>query len=184
MPPSVTRLVYKTVIQPKFLYASTVCYPKNKNDQIAFEYVNKYAASLISDRHTGSYDECIASANLEPIWKISAGRRLSLFRAYVDNMRFLPNELSSLAEAPHRLGLRSSVVKPEENQTKFAPPIDSRRQQCARTALSLMINQWNSLPNSLIQLLYNSFKKSGEIIKHLIEANLLISLEVPVRHAK
>ena len=46
LPPSVTRLVYKTVIQPKFLYATAVCYPKNKNDQIAFEYVNKYAASL------------------------------------------------------------------------------------------------------------------------------------------
>jgi retron-type reverse transcriptase len=187
LPSSVTRLVYKTVIQPKFLYATAVCYPKNKNDQIAFEYVNKYAASLISDCHTGTYDECIASANLEPIWKISAGRRLSLFRAYVDNMRFLPNELLSLAEAPHRLGLRSSVVKPEENQTKFAPPIDSRRQQCVRTALSLMISQWNSLPNSIIQLPYNSFKKStktGEIIKHLIEAKVLILFEVPVRHAK
>ena len=57
---------------------------------------------------------------------------------------FLPSELLSLAEAPHRLGLRSSVMKSEENQTKFASPIDSRRQQYVRTALSLMISQWDS----------------------------------------
>jgi len=105
----------------------------------------------------------------------------------MDNMRFLPNELLSLAEAPHRLGLRSSVVKPEENQTKFAPPIDSRRQQCVRTALSLMISHWNSLPNSITQLSYISFKKStktDEIMKHLVEAKVLILLKVSVRHEK
>jgi len=185
LPPSVTRLVYKTVIQPKFLYATTITYPKNKNDQIAFEYVNKYAASLISDRHIGTYDDCIKSATLDPIWKISAGRRLSLFRAYVDNMRYVPDNYLSALEAPHRLGLRSNASRPDENRIKFAQPIDSRRVQCERTALSHMIHIWNSLSNSFSQLSYNVFKnkiKNGEILSYLMEAKVLTPLDVPVRH--
>ena len=111
LPSAVTRLVYKTVIQPKFLYATAITYPKNKNDQIAFEYVNKYAASLISDHHSGSYEDRIKIATLDPIWKISAGRRLSLIRANVDNMRFIPDNYLSPLEAPHRLGLRSNASR-------------------------------------------------------------------------
>jgi len=186
LPPSVTRLVYKTVIQPKFLYATTITYPKNKNDQIAFEYVNKYAASLISDRHIGTYDDCIKSATLDPIWKISAGRRLSLFRAYVDNMRFVPDIYFLAPEAPHIFDLRSNTSRPDENQIKFAQPIDSRRVQCERTALSHMIHIWNSLSNSFSQLSYNVFKnkiKNGEILSYLMEAKVLTPLDVPVRHS-
>ena len=187
MPSSVTRLVYKTIILPKFLYATTITYPKNKHDQIALEYVNKYAASLISDNHTGSYDYCIRSAKLDPIWKIAAERRLSLFRAYVDEHRFIPTALLQLKKrAISRPGLRSGDEKhADENMQQFEEPIKSQRQQCQATSLSLMINSWNILPNSVINLTSTSFSKSikdGEITKFLIESKVVNPLEVPVRN--
>ena len=169
--------------QPKFLYATAITYSKNKNDQIAFEYVNKYAASLISDHHSGSYEDRIKIATLDPIWKISAGRRLSLIRAYVDNMRFIPDNYLSPLEAPHTLGLRSNASRSDENQMKFAQPIDSRRIQCQRTALSHMIYLWNSLSNYFSQLSYITFKnKNREILNYLIEMKALNPLDVPVRN--
>ena len=108
------------------------------------------------------------------------------FRAYVDNMRYVPDNYLSALEAPHRLGLRSSASRPDENQIKFAQPIDSRRVQCERTALSHMIHIRNSLSNSFSQLSYNVFKnkiKNGEILSYLMEAKVLTPLDVPVRHS-
>ena len=126
LPPSVTRFVYKTIIQPQFLYATPIAYPKNKKDQISFEYVNKYAASLISDKHTGSYEDCLNAASLNPIWKIAAERRLSLLRSYVDGKRFIPEGFLTLAEPLSRPGLRSSDARPDVNTKPFSPPIISR----------------------------------------------------------
>jgi hypothetical protein len=186
LPPTVSRLVYKTVIQPTFLYAAATVYPKHKKDQIAYEWVNKYAASLISDFHTGSYDECIKSAGLDPVWKIAAKRRLLLFHSYVDKRRFIPEEFLHAKElTAKRQGLRSEIVKPDENKQQFEKPINSQRQQCESTALSLMINQWNNLPNSLISLNPAQFKKhikNDEMTKYLIDAKVLNPLEVPVQN--
>ena len=186
LPSFVTRLVYKTIILPKFLYATPITYPKNKHDQIAFEYVNKYAASLISDCHTGSYEDCIRSAKLDPVWKIVVERRLSLFRAYVDEHRFLPKELlHSKKQTASRSGLRSgAVINANENKQQFEKPISSQRQQCEDTALNAMVNNWNKLPNTIVNLSPSSFKqriKSGEIVKFLIEIKVINPLEVPVR---
>jgi hypothetical protein len=127
--------------------------------------VNKYAASLISDRHTGSYDECIRSATLDPIWKIVVQRRLSLFRAYVEERRFIPEGFLSVRQSVRHSGLRSSDIKANENRQQFEKPIKSHRQQCETTALYEMITYWNILPNSVIDLTTTGFKtriKSGD----------------------
>ena len=185
MPPTVTRLVYKTVIQPKFLYAASITYPKQIKDQIAVERVNKYAASLISDRHTGSYDECIRSASLDPVWKIVVQRRLSLFRAYLEERRFIPEGFLTAKKPVTHSGLRSSNTKANENRQQFEKPIKSLRHQCETTALSEMITYWNILPNSVIDLTTTGFKtriKSGDIVKYLIDAKTVKPLEVPVRY--
>jgi hypothetical protein len=186
LPPPVTRLVYKTVIQPKFLYALPITYPiKNKNDQIAFEYVNNYAASLILDVHRGTYYNRIKNTTLDPIWHISVKRRLALFRAYVDERRFLPEEFLSAQKTTHTLELRSRITKPDANLRKFVQPIISKRAQCETTALSEMITLWNELPNSIIDLNFNCFKtkiKSGELNNILIQNETISQLEVPVRN--
>ena len=185
LPPSVTRLVYKTIIQPQFLYAISITYPKNKKDQISLEYVNKYAASLISDKHTGLYDDLLITANLHPIWKIVVDRRVSQLRSYVDGKRFIPEGFLTLVEPSSRPGLRSSDARPNVNMKSFAPPIYSRRQQCERTALSEMIRLWNALPSSQIALTSNSFRsniKNGEITQSLIKSKTIQPLIVPVRY--
>jgi hypothetical protein len=51
----------KTVIQPQFSYATQIIYPKNRKDQIYFEYVKKYAATPNSDKHTGLYEVLLFS---------------------------------------------------------------------------------------------------------------------------
>ena len=177
LPPAVTRLVYKTVIQPQFLYATSITYPKNRKDQISFEYVNKYAASLISDKHTGSYEACIESAALRPIWMIAAIRRISLFSAYVAEKRFLPDGLLTTVVPPNRRpGLRSREGKPDENRRQFAPPIDSRRAHCEKTALAVMIGLWNAIPQFFNEQNFKQYQnaiKTGDIIKSLIKSETI-----------
>jgi hypothetical protein len=131
-------------------------------------------------------DDCINSAALDPVWKIAAERRLSLFRAYVDKRRFIPEEyLCASKVTVNRPGLRSAIEKPDYNSQRYDKPICSQRQQCETTALSQMINQWNNLSNSIAKLTWTNFKKltkNGEITKHLINAKVLNPLVVPVRN--
>jgi hypothetical protein len=151
------------------------------------EYVNNYAASLILDVHRGTYYNRIIRTSLDPIWHIAVKRRLALFRAYVDERRFLPKEFLSIQKATHTLELRSQIAKPDVNMQKFVQPIISKRVQCEITALSEMITLWNELPNSIVNLNYNCFKtkiKSGDLNNILIQNNIISQLEVPVRNIK
>ncbi len=104
----------------------------------------------------------------------------------MQSTRFIPEEFLHAKElTAKRQGLRSEIVKPDENKHQFEKPINSQRQQCESTALSLMINQWNNLPNSLISLNPAQFKKhikNDEMTKYLIDAKVLNPLEVPVQN--
>ena len=81
--------------------------------------------------------------------------------------------------------MRSREEKPDENKRQFAPPIDSRRVHCEKTALSVMIGLWNAIPQLFNEQNLKQFRnsiKTGKIIKSLIISDTIKPLLVPVRN--
>ena len=117
---------------------------------------------------------------------IADTRQISLFSAYVAEKRFLPDGLLTTVVPPNRRpGLRSREGKPDENRRQFAPPIDSRRAHCEKTALAVMIGLWNAIPQFFNEQNFKQFQnaiKTGDIIKSLIKSETIKPLLVPVRN--
>ena len=138
--------LYKSLVRPHLEYASPVCSPRLKKDQIAIENVQRRATKMIQKIKNCPYNERLRSLGLPSLeYRRERADMVQVYRIFsgIDNLsvdRFFPRVDQSQNENMRRTRSHSKKIFKTRCKTELRKSTFSQR----------VVNAWNSLPENIV----------------------------------
>jgi hypothetical protein len=159
-PPDVLSTAITAIVLPALYYAIEVWYPPDECNQRKIEKVNKFTARLLLNdfQRDSTYEGLLSELNWKPITRLVCERRLLCVKRYVDNIRFLPNDIFTLQ--PTCITRQSQRIKAKQNKhtLQLAMSRESKNILEGKLAIERMKEVWNAMPENSIHLPFPIFR--------------------------
>lgn len=156
-------MLYKSLVRPHLEYATAICSPRLKKDQIAIENVQRRASKMILQIRNLPYQERLKSLGLPSLeYRRERADMLQVFRILSghDNLkadRFFPGPDIAQGEGPMVLRSHSKKLYKCRSRTEVRRNSFSQR----------VVNTWNNLPEHVVSApSINAFK--SRLNKHWV----------------
>ena len=130
-----------------------LCGPVYEKDKRKYESVNKYAAKLALNNFDLPYDILLQNLGWKSIENIARSRRLVLFYKYHNGLRFLPDGII------HKRTDERVTRATSDLNNQYVIPVYGRV-RCNQSFFHFSIQLWNALPDNLIVLELDKFKRA------------------------
>lgn len=132
------RLVMCKVL-PVYMYGMAVTYPRNKVDRTSLERLNRYVARVCANDYVSPYAEVLERLGMQPIYQAVLYQRIQLAQKYARGKRYLPPN-TILSNQNRRLRSHGFTLAPQVKTGLLYRD----------SALELLINAWNRLPEEIV----------------------------------